>query len=197
MRREMQHMKYKGFRPAVLFLLVLFLSTGCERRQAMEIYMEETEPVGTESAVETEQESGTEALFVDVRGAVVNPGVYELSAKSRVYEAIEAAGGLLPEAEERVVNQAALLSDGQQIYIPAKGEETPETALAMETDGRVNINTASAGELTSLPGIGESRAADIIAYRESNGGFSSIEDIMQVSGIKDALFQKIKDKIKV
>lgn len=197
MRREMQHMKYKGFMPAILFLLVLFLCTGCERRQAMEIYMEETEPVGTESAVETEQESGKESLFVDVRGAVVNPGVYELSAKSRVYEAIEAAGGLLPEAEERAVNQAALLSDGQQIYIPAKGEETPETALAMETDGRVNINTASAGELTSLPGIGESRAADIIAYRESNGGFSSIEDIMQVSGIKDALFQKIKDKIKV
>lgn len=191
-------MRYKRFWPVLFFLLVPVLlgCTGCERRQVMEIYEKETEPIETVEPVAEETGLFEGTLFVDVRGAVENPGVYELSPGSRVFSAIEAAGGLLPEAEERFVNQAALLSDGQQIYIPVKGEEVPVTA-SPEDDGRVNINTADVGELTTLPGIGESRASDIIAYRESCGGFSAIEDIMQVSGIKDALFQKIKDKIKV
>ena len=137
-------------------------------------------------------------LFVDVRGAVAKPGVYELPEKSRVFQAVEAAGGLLPEALERLVNQAAELTDGQQVYIPFEGEETEGgQAPLQETDDRVNINTAGPEELKTLPGIGEARAADIIAYREAKGGFSSIEEIMQVSGIKDAMFQKIRDKIKV
>ena len=95
------------------------------------------------------------------------------------------------------MNQAAKLTDGQQIYIPFEGEEAQEAADQAVTDGRVNINTAGAAELMTLPGIGEAKAADIIAYREANGGFSSTEDIMQVSGIKDAMFQKIRDKIKI
>ena len=136
-------------------------------------------------------------LFVDVRGAVAVPGVYELPEKSRVFQAVEAAGGLLPEAKDELVNQAAELTDGQQVYIPFEGEAVQEAADQAETDGRVNINTAGAEELMTLPGVGEAKAADIIAYREANGGFSSPEDIMQVSGIKDAMFQKIRDKIKI
>ena len=133
-----------------------------------------------------------------MRGAVAKPGVYELPEKSRVFQAVEAAGGLLPEALERLINQAAELTDGQQVYIPFEGEETEGgQAPLQETDDRVNINTAGPEELKTLPGIGEARAADIIAYREAKGGFSSIEEIMQVSGIKDAMFQKIRDKIKV
>ena len=183
-----------------LFLTVLVSClTGCGRRQAMEIE-EETFPAVSsfeeESQEETEVSRGT--LFVDVRGAVAKPGVYELPEKSRVFEAVEAAGGLLPEALERLVNQAAELTDGQQVYIPFEGEETEGgQAPLQETDDRVNINTAGPEELKTLPGIGEARAADIIAYREAKGGFSSIEEIMQVSGIKDAMFQKIRDKIKV
>ena len=95
------------------------------------------------------------------------------------------------------MNQAAELTDGQQVYIPFKGEAVQEADDQAETDGRVNINTAGAEELMTLPGVGEAKAADIIAYREANGGFSSPEDIMQVSGIKDAMFQKIRDKIKI
>ena len=182
-----------------LFLTVLVSClTGCGRRQAMEIE-EETFPAVSsfeeESQEETEVSRGT--LFVDVRGAVAKPGVYELPEKSRVFQAVEAAGGLLPEAKDELVNQAAELTDGQQVYIPFEGEAVQEAADQAETDGRVNINTAGAEELMTLPGVGEAKAADIIAYREANGGFSSPEDIMQVSGIKDAMFQKIRDKIKI
>ena len=186
----------------LLFLAALagFCLTGCERRQAMEIE-EETFPAVSsfeEESQEKETETSRGTLFVDVRGAVQNPGVYELPAGSRVFQAVEAAGGLLPEAMDRLVNQAAELTDGQQIYIPFEGEETEKTqSFLQETDDRVDINRAGAEELMTLPGIGGAKAADIIAYREANGGFSSIEDIMQVSGIKDAMFQKIRDKIKV
>ena len=182
-----------------LAVLVSVCCTGCERKQAMEIE-EETFPV-VSSVAEESGEAYTEisraTLFVDVRGAVAVPGVYELPEKSRVFQAVEAAGGLLPEAKDELVNQAAKLTDGQQIYIPFEGEEAQEAADQAVTDGRVNINTAGAAELMTLPGIGEAKAADIIAYREANGGFSSTEDIMQVSGIKDAMFQKIRDKIKI
>ena len=146
---------------------------------------------------ETEVSTGT--LFVDVRGAVQKPGVYELPPGSRIFQAVEEAGGLLPEAMERLVNQAEELTDGQQVYIPFAGEETEGTqAFLQETDdNKVDINHAGPEELMTLPGVGEAKAADIIAYRDANGGFSSIEEIMQVSGIKDAMFQKIRDKIKV
>ena len=133
-----------------LFLTVLVSClTGCGRRQAMEIE-EETFPAVSsfeeESQEETEVSRGT--LFVDVRGAVAKPGVYELPEKSRVFQAVEAAGGLLPEALERLVNQAAELTDGQQVYIPFEGEETEGgQAPLQETDDRVNINTAGPEEL--------------------------------------------------
>ena len=174
--------------------LLLVLLTGCERRQEMEIYQEET--VFKETArLETETETKG-SIFVDVCGAVETPGVYELPAGSRVFEAVRMAGGLLGDAREDAVNQAALLEDGQQIYIPKEGE-IPSVEEGSVSDGLVNINTADIEELTTLPGIGEAKAADIIAYREEHGSFSSIEEIKEVNGIKDAVFEKIKEKIKV
>ena len=134
-------------------------------------------------------------IYVYVCGQVKSPGVVCLSMDARVYQAIEAAGGLTDEAAEGMINQAELLVDGQMVYVPMEGEDY--TMAVSQGDGKININTASKDELMTLPGIGESRAEDIIAYRDGIGSFQTIEDIMQVSGIKESAFAKIQNYIKV
>ncbi len=157
-------------------------------------------------------------ILVHVCGNVNSPGVYSLSPGSRIYEAVEMAGGFTEEADNSLINLADRLTDGMQIYVPALTEDENETARqyirpaegAPETGAdlntgtgsgnagsRVNINTASKDELMTLSGVGESRADAIIAYRTENGSFASTEEIMNISGIKDGLFGKIKDKITV
>lgn len=179
------------------------------------------------SAEETPAEIGV--LYVHVCGAVEMPGVYELPAGSRVYEAVQAAGGFSKEAEQNYVNQAQILTDGVKLVIPTReeaaaaerGEETDSGAAAREkreailqigivggeepsgeetagrTDARININTATVKELCNIPGVGETRAAAIVSYRESHGGFVKPEDIMKVNGIKEGMYEKIKDSISV
>lgn len=154
------------------------------------------------------------SVFVYICGAVMRPGVYELPSEGRVVDAIRAAGGLAADADATQVNQAEKLTDGEQITVLTKeeaanlpagqntqnaGPDTRNGAAAGQADTapKVNINTATREELMTLKGIGESRADDIIAYRESNGAFGRVEDIMKVSGIKNSLFNKIKDRITV
>ena len=169
-------------------------------------------------------------IYVHVCGAVKNPGVYELDAGSRVYEAIEEAGGFTEDADASYVNQAQRMTDGAKLIIPTieqtesmsasdfaemlgiiEAEGTEQAGSGQEdsagvgtasdrsavSDGKININTASEAELCNIPGIGETRAAAIVAYRQEIGGFTSIEDIMNVSGIKQGTYDKIKDRIKV
>ncbi len=151
----------------------------------------ETDSTQTESA-------DSERLTVYVCGAVQHPGVYELAAGSRIYEALALAGGLTGEASPTAVNQAQLLTDGEMIEILTVDEAAErETAQEAESDGRVNINTADAQELKTLPGIGDAKADSIIAYREKNGAFAAIEDIKNIEGIKDGVFAKLEDHIKV
>lgn len=165
----------------------------------------------------------TKTLVVHICGAVSAPGVYELPAGSRIIDAVEAGGGFLPEAEEACCNLAEEIVDGCQIYIMTKTESCADgqtekkagiqtspdsnmqttdrnvrsnSATALE-NGLVNLNTADVAALMTLPGIGESRAKAIISYREQHGAFAQIEDIMKISGIKQAVFSKIKDKITV
>lgn len=165
----------------------------------------------------------TKTLVVHICGAVSAPGVYELPAGSRIIDAVEAGGGFLPEADEACCNLAEEIVDGCQIYIMTKTEScvdgqtekkagiqtSPDSdmqttdrnvrsnsAPALE-NGLVNLNTADVAALMTLPGIGESRAKAIISYREQHGAFAQIEDIMKISGIKQAAFSKIKDKITV
>ncbi len=155
----------------------------------------------TEASSETVSDievTSTEAdiIYVYVCGQVNSPGVVILNAGARVYEAIAAAGGMTGDALVNAVNQAETVTDGQMIYVPGIGEEYVIETSSLG-DGLVNINTAGVDELMTLPGIGESRANAIIDYRESAGGFSTIEDIMLVSGIKESAFSKIKDYIKI
>ena len=163
---------------------------------------------------------------------MVSPGVYCLDAGSRIFQAIEAAGGCTTEAAPVWLNQAAELSDGQKVYVPtvqeaedaaaengaggnagylwdlgtqsAVTEQMPDGTGQISEDadqgagtGKVNINTADKELLTTLPGVGSSKADAILAYRQEQGGFSSIEEIMNVEGIKEGVFARIKDRISV
>lgn len=142
-------------------------------------------------------------MRVYVCGAVVCPGVVEIPMGSRIEDALSAAGGFLPDAFREAVNLAGWAEDGQMLYFPTTAEAA-EWKPVQEGQGSqdkqgdlVNINTAGAALLCTLPGIGEAKAADIIAYREAHGGFASCEDIMKVSGIKTSIYEKICDKITV
>ena len=142
-------------------------------------------------------------IFVHVCGYVKNPDVYELDDGARAIDAIRLAGGFLKDAKKDYINLAAILNDQDKLYIPSKKELSNEEFLSADggtsasSNGMININTAKKDELMQLSGIGSSRADDIINYRENNGNFKKIEDIMKVSGIKNAMFEKIKDKISV
>ncbi|WP_243006438.1 helix-hairpin-helix domain-containing protein [Coprococcus comes] len=147
------------------------------------------------------------SIWVYVCGEVASPGVYELQEGDRITHAIEAAGGLTEAAGQVYLNQAAHLTDGQRIYVPSKEEEQTlkeegspsdmaDAGMGKDT-GIINLNTATKAELLSLSGIGESRAEAIIAYRETNGGFRKIEDLKKVDGIKEGIFQKIREQITV
>lgn len=158
--------------------------------------------VPEEKAVETE-----EPVYVYVVGAVNSPGVYGFKPGTRLFDVIGRAGGFREDAAAESVNLAEVISDGSVIkvltleeYAGFQGSSMkaePVAGEASEKGGLVNINTASLSELTSLNGIGESRAQAIISYREENGAFRDKEEIKNVSGIKDGLFNKIKDRITV
>ena len=175
-----------------------FMFTGCGKAsyfQSTELVQETTEEVTQEEVV---ADLLPETIYVQVAGAVTSPGVYELSNGSRVYQAIESAGGLLPTAEDKDLNQAAVLEDGQKIYVYTVDEAKAESEKSETVDdGLVNINTASVADFKTLPGIGETKANQIVAYREANGPFSSIEDIKKVTGIGDGIFKQINSLIKI
>lgn len=185
---------------------------------------DEAKDTGAENTEKTEniETNDSQSFVVYVAGSVNNPGVYELKEGSRIIDAIDSAGGYSKEAYENYLNLASPISDGQMIYVPSEEEVESgsiESGVALGAGGvtggngsaagvsgssggngsgsgtLVNINQASKEELMTLPGIGESKADKIIAYREENGRFSSPEGIMEISGIKDGLYNKIKDKI--
>ena len=141
-------------------------------------------------------------IYVQINGAVKYPGVYKVQDDARIFDVVELAGGMTEDAESEAVNQALPVEDGQMITICT--QEEWELARAEEKspaeqadDGLVDINTADAAKLCTLPGVGQARAESILAYRQEHGGFQSVEEIKQVSGIKDGLYTKIKDKIKI
>ena len=137
-------------------------------------------------------------IFVDVTGAVNTPGVYTLTASSRVIDAIKAAGGSAPGADLSTINLARVLADGEQIYVDAAITNSKGVRVsAPKRSGPININRATAGDFDSLDGIGPVIANRIVTYRKTHGPFITIEDLQKVSGIGAAKFSQIKSKIRV
>jgi competence protein ComEA len=195
-------MNRKIFKIAAVFCTFLVLG-GCHfaefgadrnKENVYEADFSGNEESSGDSSFSEEKSTEQHYIYVQVCGHVVNPGVYEVLEGSRMYEVIECAGGILADAGTDSLWLAKAVSDGDRIYVPGVDEDVCEQESI--ADGIVNINTADAAQLMTLPGIGESRAADILQFREENGAFESIEDIMKVPGIKTAAFNKIKDKIK-
>ncbi|MCH1625004.1 helix-hairpin-helix domain-containing protein [Ferdinandcohnia quinoae] len=150
-----------------------------------------------EETVDTEEVE--KSIFVDVKGAVHDGGVFEIMSGKRVKDAIKLAGGFTEDADERQVNLAQILEDEMVIYVPVIGEVTPPEQIVSgsNNDGKISINKATSEELQTLTGIGPSKAAAILSYREENGPFKQLEDLLQVSGIGQKSFEKIKDQLKI
>lgn len=198
------------FTGAVVFLLCAFW-VGCgEKDRALAIPFGETvagdvQEEATASIQNQEQAvnlaSGAVVqtmIYVHVCGAVNAPGVVEIPEGSRGQAALEAAGGFAEDAAEDAVNLAEVLQDGMQLYFPTKEESVAwHMQQQAESEGLVNLNTAGVEALCTLPGIGEAKAKAIVAYREANGAFERVEDIMQVSGIKESAYNQIKDLVVV
>ena len=197
-------------------MLVLVLAAGilysCKLPDSGKAVMwEGTEEELIESENPSSQEEVTQAeIYVYVSGCVKKPGVYRLPADSRIYQVVEAAGGMTKKADAEGCNLAEALQDGEQIHIPSKAETKEQTKdKSSDTDDgittgeksgktnstKININTASKEELMTLTGIGEVKAQAIITYRQSQGGFSQIRDLMKVEGIKEGSYSKIQDDI--
>ena len=206
-----------------LILFLLIVTAGCARKEddgLQEISLEaESTGESADSGADAEdtsseeggapsaQEAAEKKAFVYVCGAVNAPGVYEVESDSRVFEAIELAGGVTAEAVPELIDQARTVTDGERIYVPNREEAENGGTEGLGTEvtgisdgnekGKININTAGKDELMELTGIGEAKAESILRYREEHGGFQSIEELMQIEGIKEGVFNKIKDDITI
>ena len=186
-------------------ILCVGILSGCDQEEELTFFSESvTEQQETEAAVEESQEDLPETgeILVYVCGAVKEPGVIALPEGSRMNDAVLAAGGFSEDAAVTGVNLAAKLQDEQMIVILTEEEwNVREEAVGEDISGKedptVNLNTADVSDLCSLPGIGESKAKEIITYREKNGAFRKKEDVMQVTGIKENLYRRICDLISV
>jgi len=193
---------------AIVYMFYPFNNTDTSPVGAKEEWLEMEEVQEVQPVEENAEEAGPVMVIVDVKGAVKHPGVYEAKDQDRVIDMINKAGGLVETADETQINFALRVEDEMVIYIPAKGEQTEELAEIeianipgspnkADNDGKVNINIADESKLQTLTGIGPSKAAAIIEYRETNGPFQTIEDLKSISGIGEKTFEKLKDQIKV
>jgi len=196
----------KALISGVLIIIAGFCYSCGHQGQALEpVTAVAAESVSEAMELETEPESPA-VCYVHICGEVNQPGVYEMEPGQRIYQVVERAGGYTPEAAEDYLNLAGTVSDGMKLVVPdrhalAEGNAARYGAEKFEAgepaSGKINLNTASKEMLMGLRGIGEARAEDIIRYRKEHGSFRSIEEIMNVSGIKNAAFEKIKDDITV
>lgn len=184
----------------LISVLVCFLC-ACTKEES--VYLESERDI-SETTEETMPDTNTEPAFccVYVCGAVRNPGIYELKEGARIWDALKAAGGYAEDAADTACNLAEYVTDAQKVYVPTIEEagallETAESEGLPGEAGKVNLNTATSAQLMEIPGIGRSKADSILAYRSEHGRFEKIEDIMNITGIKEGIFEKIKDSITV
>lgn len=199
--------KYECFTVVIItaFLVLMFFSLSCGKKDE-EIFLHSQEEFSESNSKAEENmkeitEASEETLYVYICGAVLNPGIYEMKPGNRIADVLDKAGGFTKEACKTYVNLAKRVADEEKIFIPKMDEisDLSDEIHYNENQGnkKINLNTADVKELKSLSGIGDSKANAIIEYRETHGKYNKIEDIMKISGIKEAMFQKIKDRISV
>lgn len=188
-------------------LLLGIIYTGIFTEKQTEV-MVESKTTENQEVKEQKAEKTKENVVVHICGEVKNPGVYRFSETPRVIDVITKAGGFTKKADKDSINQAQPVEDGKQLVISSKSstkkkESSKDKSEILKTDettskdNRIDLNTATREQLLTLPGIGEAKASQIISYREENGSFSQIEDIKKISGIKDGVFNRIRDMITV
>lgn len=195
----MKNKKYIG----IIFICILFLVcfVSCKTNDTVVLEQsdnndKDVEPTDIQEKNNVNPVNSSETVCVHVCGCVKNPGVYVLDVGQRVVDAINKAGGFLKEADEDYINQASILNDEQKIYVPNVSEQL--SGAQENTAGKkISINSADKEALMTITGIGSARADSIIDYRQNNGRFKKIDDIMKISGIKKSMFEKIKDQISV
>ncbi len=186
------------------FLVLLLLAGGVWRSGLLSSSALHRSPV-TETGLlreegepADEEENLEELITIHLVGEVKNPGVYQLPSGSRVYQLLDLAGGFKEEADETAVNLARPLIDGEQVVVYRAGESAVNrSGEPASSDGKININLAGADELTSLPGIGEVRAKQIVAHREQHGFFNDPQELMDVSGIGEKTYENIAGLITI
>ena len=190
-----------------IFILILFAGVWIFRQ-------DKSAPVEAQASIflNTEENASKEEdilkedqIFVDIKGQVANPGMYEANSNMRINDAIEMAGGFLEDAQTNHVNLAQRLQDQMVIFVPRMGEESKQegniqAGISVEDTGneeKVNINTADESQLQTLNGIGQKRAQEIIRYRQANGSFKSLEDLKNVPGFGAASVEKLREFVRV
>lgn len=187
---------------AVLILIIAVVQIFFLKKSEPPVFVEVRQTDNSmviESGIREKTEPVEVKITVDIKGAVMNPGVYEMNEGDRVEDAIEIAGGALEEADLNKINRAEKVFDEMVICIPKKGEDTECQSIissaGVNTSGKININTAGEEQLMQLSGIGPSKAKAIIDYRNKNGKFTKLEEIMNVTGIGPNLYKQFEDKI--
>lgn len=200
-----QHKKWIGIAAVLVVVMIVLVIYIAEKKQSNQHIIPAEELWEKESVEEADKNSLEEEqsmyIVVDVKGAVKRPGVYECLEGERVRDVLQQAGGILEEGEKNAINLAMKLADEMVIYVPFQGEEVEQHFIELISEEKetelININKATQAELETLPGVGPSKAQLIIEFRETNGGFSSVEEIKKISGIGDKTFEKLEKYIKV
>ena len=199
-------MKAKNILFIVLMGIICLVFSSCNSPKEETVVIEQSEEKQNKPQTEEHSEKEEVWIWVDVSGAVNTPGVYRLKQGSRVFEAVQEAGGFLENADTTGINQASVLSDGEKLQIytieeaqqmEIQPQEFSDSREKADTNGKININTADLAELQEIPGVGEKKAQSIMEYRENCGGFQNIEQLQEIPGIKGKTFDKVKDYITV
>lgn len=202
---------WQKYKKSMLFPSILVVSGLCyfyfsssDSSPPQEELIETIQPIEEKNLSESAEEAVMQQVFVEIKGAVMYPGVYELEQDQRIKDVVQLAGGYTENADTQFINHAQKVQDEMVIYIPIMGEQLEEGASSLLTlptetnkEQKININKADVATLGTLPGIGPSKAQSILTYREENGQFQTIDDLKNVSGIGDKTFEKLKDAITV
>ncbi|EJQ67461.1 MULTISPECIES: helix-hairpin-helix domain-containing protein [Bacillus] len=177
-------------------IFLFFWKTNQQTERSLittEVQVKDVEKKSKPKVLDTKEQK--KIIIIDVKGAVFKEGVYEMKEGDRVKEAVEKAGGLLPDADVKKVNLAQMVQDQMLLYVPNKNESVQEGTTFSKSEGKVQINTASKEQLEKITGIGSRKAESILKYREEHGPFQKIEDLLEIDGIGAKSLEKIKDQI--